>query len=526
MPPTDDELRRRVAEHWAIDLGDAPIRAELATTDAARLALAERLALTIDSVGAALQPLPRAVPWPPLPVIEPEARPSPDAALAALWAWAEGQGIDARAIEIRIEADGNRSVVARTAATEGQALVTVPRAALITDLDVADSPAGVALARAAPPLDSLHTPLALWLAGELRDPASRWRPYLDALPVRFGLPWFTDDDAVRELRNTQAFLVVDALRGSVLADHAAIVARIPRLAELTVAELAWGRAIASSRLFRVAIGGVDRTALAPVADLFDHGPADATWSYDDDAGCFVIRARRALAAGEPVHLSYGDKGLARFVTGYGFAPAALVRALGAGDGGPDDPALADVAALTFDGLRDDPRAALAVHLIWNHDLDRPLTMTVGASYDDRARRVLSVARLLVATSRELTMAIDRGRFARGELAWLNPRNEAAALARVADAALAARTRMAATDAADRTALADPVVKGWPQIAAALRSSERAVLDRWAALAEVAAPLHADPSPWTWRRTADRREADGHRHPLVPGYLRAVADDLG
>ena len=245
---------------------------------------------------------------------------------------------------------------------------------------------------------------------------------------------------------------------------------------------------------------------------------------------FAIVARRALAAGEPIHLSYGKKGLARFVTGYGFAPAeaiAAVRDAGAGGGElePDDPRLEDVAALTFAGLRDDPRAALAVHLLWCHDLDRPLTMTAPAQFEDRARRVLSVARLLVADGRELGQAADRGRFVRGELAWLGPRNERAALERIEQAALAARTHMAATADADRALLADAEVTGWPRTAAALRTAERAVLDRWAELLAVAGPLLAERSPWTWRKAATERETTGRRHPLACGYLRAVADEL-
>lgn len=523
--PTDDELRQRIADHWGVDLGALPIRCELATTDAARMTLAERLALSIEQGGGRAQPLPRAVPHPALPRLEDPLRPPPRAALDRLLAWAEARGIDARAIEIRLGPDGHRSVVARTAIAAEQELVVVPRAALITELDVADAPIGVALAKAAPPLDSKHTPFALWLASEQRDRGSRWRPYLDALPLTLDLSWFTSDDDLGELRGTHAYLTNDLLRGGVIADAEAIAARMPRF-ELTLAELAWGRAIASSRVFRINVGGVDRVTLAPIADLFDHGPADASWRYDEAREVFVIAAKRAIAAGEPIHLSYGTKGLSRFVTGYGFAPDAAITALAAG-GEPEvaDARLEDLAAITFDGLLDDPRAALAIHLIWGHDLDRPLTMTAPATFDERARRVLSVARLLVADSRELIHAVDRGRFARGELQWLSPRNERAALERIEQVALAARTRMATTDDFDARLLADPEVTGWPRVAAALRTAERAVLDRWVELLAIAGPLCADRSAWAWRKAANEREAQGLRHPLAPGYLRAVADEL-
>jgi hypothetical protein len=152
-------------------------------------------------------------------------------------------------------------------------------------------------------------------------------------------------------------------------------------------------------------------------------------------------------------------------------------------------------------------------------------VTASASWDDRARRILSIARLLAADSRELVHAIDRGRFARGELSWLGPRNEKAALERIAEAARLARARLPTTDEADRALLADAAITGWRRTAAALRTAERAVLDRWAELAGVAAPLHAEKSAWSWRRAADRRDADGKRHPLALGYLKLVADEL-
>ena len=525
--PTDDELRARVAAHWAVELRGLPIRSDQATTDPAKLALAERLALAIESAGGSVQPAPRAIPHPALPEHVGAARPPAAEALAALLAWGEAQGIDARAIEVRLAADGHRSVAARRDIKAKEAIVTVPRAALISELDVADAPIGTALAKAAPPLDSLHTPIALWLAHERRDRSSRWRPYLDALPATIGLSWFWPDEQLRDLRGTHAWLINDTLRGGIIADHAAITSRLPRVGDLTLAELAWGRAVASSRLFRIELEGVERTAMAPIADLFDHGTADATWGYDDERGEFTITAKRDLAAGEPIHLSYGKKCLARFVTGYGFAPEAAVAAViaGAADLEPDDPRREDMAAITFPGLRDDPRAALAVHLIWGHDLDRPLTMTAPMAFDDRARRVLSVARLLSADSRELIHASDRGRFVRGELAWLGPRNERAALERIERAALAARTQMAATDAADQKVLADPTITGWPRVAAALRTAERAVLDRWAELLAIAAPLLNDRSPWSWRKAATAREAPGQRHPLAAGYLKSVGDEL-
>jgi hypothetical protein len=59
----------------------------------------------------------------------------------------------------------------------------------------------------------------------------------------------------------------------------------------------------------------------------------------------------------------------------------------------------------------------------------------------------------------------------------------------------------------------------------MRAAERDVLERWSELASIAAPLHAERSPWSWRKAADGRERDGHRHPLALGYLRQVTGEL-
>jgi hypothetical protein len=78
--------------------------------------------------------------WEPLP---PRAAAVAPDALPRLLAWAASVGAWCEPIEVRAGADGGRGVVARRDVARGERLVTVPRAAMITDVDVARDLAAV-----------------------------------------------------------------------------------------------------------------------------------------------------------------------------------------------------------------------------------------------------------------------------------------------------------------------------------------------------------------------------------------------
>lgn len=495
-----EALRDELARAYGTPLPGVPLRwHEL--LDESAVSLADRVAPMLDDAPPPPpppSPPPDPAPWPRLPV----ATRDDAAALHAVTAWATAQGAVLDGVEIRIAADGNRSVHAREALVRNQRVMVVPRALMLVDDDLAATPLGLRLAPARERLASPHTPFATWLAIERGLADSPWRPYLDVLPAAPDVPTFRPDAELAGLADTAARAGIMAARRILHAEHA-VVREVVGADDPGLAEHAWAHALTNSRMFKLRIEGTDRRAMVPVADFFDHGPGDTTWAYDDAAGGLVITAARRVAAGEELRLGYGQFSNAHLLAHYGFAV----------DDNRDD-----VALLLFPPAPT-PLVDVAAACLWDHRLRAPVELEVGARVEAGFRRALSLARLRAASYRDLLHATDRGRFDNRELLWLGPAVETAALALVADAARAGLARLAPGPTGDEP---DP----WARTQARVRAGERAVLEAILELPARAAPYLADPSPHAWYRAAVSIDilASGGLG-LVRHYILNIADEL-
>ncbi|MBK9036168.1 MAG: SET domain-containing protein [Myxococcales bacterium] len=375
--------------------------------------------------------------WEPLPLRVASAAPE---AVPALLAWAADGGAAFEPIELRVDAAGNRSVYARRAVAAGAPLVVVPRRLMITDVDLGGDEAVAAVRGFDAMMHSRHSPMALWLARARAVGAGPWTTYLDALPQ--ASPWvpaFRPASALAPLAGTFALDVVREVAAGYRDDHDLATTLVAELADLPLAEFAWGRAIAASRCFRIASADGGARALVPVADMFDHGRVDATWAYDDSAGAFTVRAARALDAGQEIQISYGAHDNAKFVASYGFAV----------DGNPEDEVALDLTTAT--GVASAP---------------------VGTIYDHRFHRAFELARI-----------------------WPDGPDAEAARTRLAAAAMA---RRAAIALASTPADVDPA---WARTCAVVRAGECAILD--AVVTFVTGLTAADDAraPAAWRDVA-------------------------
>ena len=262
------------------------------------------------------EPFDRAA-WEPLPLRDVVA---PDGAVEAFLAWARDEGVECDAIEVRVDAHGDRSVFARRAIEIGEVLVSVPRALMITNVDIAADPVIEAMREHESLLQSKHSMMGLWWTRRAREADSPWRRYVDAVPQAFPwLPAFRPADEVAGLAETRALAAVDAQVSGTRGDHALFDSLlgddVPSLAEL-----AWGRMVAATRCFRVAFDDGGVRALVPIADLINHAPvADTTWAYEPARARFEVTAVRALAVGDEISTTYGSHDNALYVSGHGFA---------------------------------------------------------------------------------------------------------------------------------------------------------------------------------------------------------------
>jgi hypothetical protein len=445
------------------------------------------------------------------PIAEPEwaaLAPRPDvpplpherrAAIERQAAWAQAAGASWDGIEFHVDASGNASVQASRKLSTGEPILTIPRRLMIVDNELAASTTGqVALGLPEPnPRDAL----AAWLPLEAREPTSRWRAYLDTLPVQLTeLPMFRGGDDLAALAGTTAHAVAADKNRDV---HATYGLLSPDLrARLSLADFAWGYALVMSRAFHTPGTLEHRIAMIPLLEIFNHGLEDTTWTYHPASG-LVVSTEREFATGDEVHFSYGVRSNTHLIVHFGFAMQSNT---------------AREAGLVFEHAAD-PVNEVAAHRMWKLPLEAPVRIRVGCLFDDRFQRALSLARLQASGPVERARALEAGLTTDGNLPWLGGALEGAALAVLA---AAARRALAPLGAHSPCATLPP----WDQICSVVRDAERAVLEQIIEFTSMAGECLHLQDPEQVRAVAETIPDDAiGAQRLVRQYLYAVAYEL-
>jgi hypothetical protein len=434
-------------------------------------------------------------------VTRPDVPPPPHerrAAIERLLAWAQAAGASWDGIEFHVDASGDVSVLASRRLASGEPILTVPRRLMVVDNELTASTSGE-LALGFPdgtPRDAL----AAWLPLEAREPASRWRAYIDALPVQLAeLPMFHDEDDLAALAGTAAYAIAAETNRDVHATYGRLSSELR--ARLSLADFAWGCAVVMSRGFHAPGTLEHHVALIPLVDMFNHGLGDTTWRYHPLEG-FVVATEREVAIGDEVRFTYGVRSNTHLVAHFGFALESNT---------------ASEAGLVF-AHAPDPVNDVAAHLMWGLPLEAPARIRVGCRLDDRFQRALSLARLQASGPVERARAVEGGLTPRGDLPWLG-----GALEEAAFAVLAAAARRALAELEARTPRATH--RPWDRICLIVRDAERAVLEQIIEFTSIAREyLHGqDPARVRAAAAAIPDTASGARC-LVRQYLCAIASE--
>lgn len=239
------------------------------------------------------------------------------AAIARLEAWAIEHDARFDALELGVDAAGDSTVRARRPLVAGEAIVTIPRALILSDADLAATATGEPDPYGGAQRNPRDT-MAAWLALEVGRADSPWRPFLEVLPVAFpDVPVFRGGDDLAPLAGTAARLWAAETREDIVATHAAFTASLR--ARVSLAAYAWGRAVVRSRGFNAPFTLDPRLAFIPIIDLMDHRRDETAWEYVPRRGEYVLRTLRDFAVGERVHFTYGSYGNAHLLVEYGFA---------------------------------------------------------------------------------------------------------------------------------------------------------------------------------------------------------------
>ena len=205
----------------------------------------------------------------------------------------------------------NNGLIAARAVAKGETAVSVPESLWITKTTAEQSPLGPFVAD----LESWLA-VALFLIHERSQPASQWRPYLDALPVEVRSPVAWTDAELQELQGTQLLAAVESYRAFFQQRFSEIEASVfsanpevfsPEI--FTWEAFLWAACTVRART-HAPLDGED-VSLVPLADLIQHArSSNAAWSLKS-AGMFnkskvlAVEAERALREGEPISMDYG-----------------------------------------------------------------------------------------------------------------------------------------------------------------------------------------------------------------------------
>lgn len=235
--------------------------------------------------------------------------------------WLQGEGASFPKLRIGHLEGGERGVFARVDLEPGEELLRVPRQCLLTIERARDSDIG-RLIQAHAPDTSEEAYLAAFLLQEREREDSTWRPYLELLPKDFShLPLFYTEEELSLLQGSFMLREVARWKELLLGHYAQLLERVPGFSRYTPEAFLWAQFTLISRTFGLTVGNQFIRAFVPMADMLNHRQSpEAEWGMSEDGSAFLLAARKAVTAGEEIHISYGVKPNYRFLLNYGFVP--------------------------------------------------------------------------------------------------------------------------------------------------------------------------------------------------------------
>ena len=376
----------------------------------------------------------------------------------ALLAWLRAHGASFGKLAVGLH-DGERGIVAGAPIEKGERVLSVPRPLVLTLGVASASGVGQAIAASLAAADGTDGILAAFLLHERADPRSFWKPYLDMLPASLPtFPLFFEARELDLLRGSSALDTIAERRARLREEHSLLRELVPALADLSLADYSWARAVVTSRNFGVKIDGHKTRCMVPLADLLNHGTLhEVGWSWSQEREAFELRALRAVPEGAPIRNSYGAKCNRRFFVNYGFAP--------------EDPAR-DEAELRLATPTDPARRRAASC----PPGETARTFPIGPAIEEESiPRLLAFLRIACAAPHEVQPAGLR----QGPVSLAN---ETRALCAVAAACEQRLDLFATTLEEDEALLLDPALSSNERACIVVRRGEKRVLRRHVALA--------------------------------------------
>jgi histone-lysine N-methyltransferase SETD3 len=360
-----------------------------------------------------------------------------------------------------------RGVHARKRLEKDELILEVPLPIIMTTEVAKDSEIGQKIQRSGCQLYSDHSWLAACLLQEKYNPQSKWKPYIDILPVHYrNVPIFFDDEDLKALKGSFTLKMISDRKVSLKLEYDNIVKHVPEFGKYHHLDFSWARVAVITRVFGFEVRGVKTEGLVAMADMLNHKrPNETSWTFDDSRNAFTITTTKRLLKNAQIFDSYGRKCNSRFFVNYGFAL----------DFNEDNQV-----ALFFNLPQDDPAAQIKHKILGGN---RTRRFQIAFEHKERCtKKCMSWLRIAHATVEELP---PKGMPENQKIDPISPANELRVMNQVSIAAQEILKTFDTTLEEDNKLLEDPDKKLTMNIrnCVVMRRGEKEILNAYLQLAE-------------------------------------------
>jgi protein-histidine N-methyltransferase len=231
-------------------------------------------------------------------------------AMANFKQWAVDQNIKLNGVECGRRNDMN-CVLVKEPLKEGDLVIKVPRAAMITEEEAWRSPIGEFMLQDITLKASPHLILSLYILS-IKNTENPWKPYINLLPTSFSTPFYFDQEALDVVKGTMIYEEVTKRMKTLLGQffHLKNILK-PKMKQffgveepLEFKDFMWCVSVTMTRQNRIPKPSENGTILAliPVWDFCNHCDGDIRTFYDTDSQAINSLSNRNYAPGQELFM--------------------------------------------------------------------------------------------------------------------------------------------------------------------------------------------------------------------------------
>lgn len=361
-----------------------------------------------------------------------------------------------------------RGVHARRRLQKDELILAVPLDMIITTEVAKESEIGQKIRRSGCQLFSDHSWLAAFLLQEKYKPDSKWRAYLDILPVHYrNMPLFFEKDELEALKGSFTVKMIEDRNFSLKMEYDNICSHVPEFKKFHHLDFSWARVAVITRVFGFEVKGEKTEGLVAMADMLNHKrPNETSWTFDDNLNAFTITTTKRLLKSAQIYDSYGRKCNSRFFVNYGFAL----------DFNEDNQVAIFVAM-----NKEDPLFAIKSKIIGRDNANKVKRFQIAFEHKEKCtKKCMSYLRVAHATTEELKAVAESKPTGGGSFIIdpVSPANEYKVMEHVAKACMEVLSGFDTTIEKDRALMSDPDLTMNMRACVVMRLGEKEILQAY------------------------------------------------